>query len=182
MNRSSVKDMTEGSPLKLILQFSVPMLIGNLFQQFYNMVDSIVVGRFVGKEALAAVGTTGPLLYFIQGLAFGLSGGIAVVIAQYFGAKDYERVKKAFATSAYLVIIITVLFSGIGVMSCRWLLELIMSASEVLGRVLFANILVNYISYYGIWWATGLTWVLAASVGTVRYLSGKWKTKAIVNA
>jgi putative MATE family efflux protein len=123
------------------------MLIGNLFQQFYNMVDSIVVGKFVGKDALAAVGSTGSLVFLIIGLAFGLSAGISIVISQYFGAKDYDRVRKAFATATYLVIILSIIMGLVGILTNRWLLELIdtpasiIDQSDIYMKITFAGIL-----------------------------------------
>lgn len=147
MAKTLTKDMTVGSPTKLILEFSVPMLIGNLFQQFYNMVDSIVVGRFVGKDALAAVGATGSMVFLIIGLAFGLSAGISIVISQYFGAKDYDKVKKAFATATYMVVIVSAIMGLIGFLSSRWLLELldtpasIINQSDIYMKISFAGIL-----------------------------------------
>lgn len=134
MAKSSIRDMTVGSPLKLIIQFSIPMLIGNLFQQFYNMVDSIVVGKFVGKDALAAVGSTASLVFLISGLTFGLSGGISIVIAQYFGAKDYDKVRKSFATATYLVITLALIMSLVGIFSSRFLLELINTPESIINQ------------------------------------------------
>lgn len=134
MGKSSIKDMTVGSPTKLIIQFSIPMLIGNLFQQFYNMVDSIIVGKFVGKDALAAVGATSSLIFLISGLTFGLSGGISIVIAQYFGAKDYDRVKRAFATATYMAVILSLIMSVVGVISSRFLLELINTPASIIDQ------------------------------------------------
>jgi len=134
MEKTSIKDMTVGSPLKHIIRFSIPMLIGNLFQQFYNMVDSIVVGKFVGKDALAAVGSTASLIFLISGLTFGLSGGISIVIAQYFGAKDYEKVKKSFATATYMVMILALIMSIVGILSSRFLLELINTPATIIDQ------------------------------------------------
>ena len=85
MENKSVSSMTEGSPAKLILSFTLPMLIGNLFQQFYNMVDSIVVGRFVGANALAAVGATGSINVLFFSMSFGIASGVGVVVSQAFG-------------------------------------------------------------------------------------------------
>ena len=139
--------MTSGSPLKTILKFSIPMLIGNIFQQFYNMVDSIIVGRFVGSDALAAVGATGALVFLIIGLTFGLSSGISIVISQYFGAKDYENVRKTFATATYLTIGVAVILGVIGYFSSRWLLDLlntpesIIDQSDIYMKITFAGIL-----------------------------------------
>ena len=95
-------DMTTGNPVKLILLFSIPLLIGNIFQQFYSMVDTIIVGRFVGVEALAAVGTTGSMVFLVNGFVMGLTSGFAVLISQKYGAKDDVGVKKAVASSIIL--------------------------------------------------------------------------------
>ena len=89
------KDMTTGNPLKIILLFSVPVLLGNLFQQFYNMVDSIVVGRFVGSNALGAVGATGSLNFLFFAMSFGIAAGVGVVVSQYFGADRMDMVEKS---------------------------------------------------------------------------------------
>ena len=86
------KDMTSGSPLKLIFWFSIPVLLGNIFQQLYNMVDSIIVGNFVGANALGAIGTTNSLNFFFFSLVAGLSVGIGIIVAQYFGFGDEEKV------------------------------------------------------------------------------------------
>jgi len=154
MARSVTQDMTVGSPTKLILKFSVPMLIGNLFQQFYNMVDSIVVGRFEGKDALAAVGATGSIIFLIFGLTFGLSAGISIVVSQYFGAKDYKNVQKSFATASYIIFAAAIIFGIIGFFSSRWLLELlntpasIIDQSDIYMKISFAGIL-GVASYNG---------------------------------
>ena len=89
-----VKDMTEGTPYKLLLSFAVPLLIGNIFQQLYNMVDSIIVGNFVSPDALGAIGTTGSLHYFFFSLVAGLSVGIGIIVAQFYGAKEEGKVRK----------------------------------------------------------------------------------------
>ena len=77
--------MTVGSPVKLIIQFMIPMFLGNIFQQFYNIVDSIVAGQFIGVDALAAIGSTGSLMFFVTGWLNGLSSGFAIIVAQMFG-------------------------------------------------------------------------------------------------
>lgn len=89
-------DMTKGSPFKLIVKFIVPVLLGNIFQQLYNMVDTIIVGRCVGLDALAAVGATGTILFLILGFAMGLTTGFTVLISQRFGAGDRDGVKWPF--------------------------------------------------------------------------------------
>ena len=88
------KEMTEGSPLKLILAFAVPLMLGSLFQQFYNLADTIIVGRFVGVEALAAVGSVGGLNYLVLGFVNGIACGFSIPISWTFGAKDYKEAEK----------------------------------------------------------------------------------------
>ena len=83
-------DMTKGSPLKLISRFIIPLIIGNIFQQLYSMVDTIIVGRFVGVDALAAVGATGSICFLILGFTQGLTTGFTVLTAQRFGASDLD--------------------------------------------------------------------------------------------
>lgn len=106
-----VKDMSSGKPLKLILGFCLPLLVGNIFQQLYNMVDSVIVGRFVGKEALAAVGATGSINFLVIGFALGICSGFAIPIAQCFGAKDYGKMRKSIANATYLGILITLVLT-----------------------------------------------------------------------
>lgn len=146
MARSITRDMTTGSPAKLILKFSLPMLIGNLFQQFYNMVDSIVVGKFVNADALAAVGATGSVIFLIFGLTFGLSAGISIVISQYFGAKDYDNVRKSFATATYIVIGASLIMGTIGFISSHALLTLLHTPESIIAQ----SDLYMKISYAGI--------------------------------
>ena len=88
------KDLTEGNPMKLILNFGLPLLFGLLFQQFYNMVDTIIVGKFLGVDALAAVGSTGSINFMILGFCIGICNGFAIPVAQAFGAKDTDNMKK----------------------------------------------------------------------------------------
>ncbi|NLJ96981.1 MAG: MATE family efflux transporter [Clostridiales bacterium] len=147
MSKSITRDMTKGSPIKLLLKFTLPMLVGNIFQQFYNMVDSIVVGKFVGKDALAAVGATGSSIFLIFGLTFGLSAGISIVISHYFGAGDYENVRKSFATATYIIFTAAIIMGTIGFFATRPLLELlgtdaaIIDKSTTYMKILFAGIL-----------------------------------------
>ena len=94
------KDMTKGSPARHILGFAIPIFIGSIFQQFYNIVDTIIVGKILGTQALAAVGTTGPLNFLVLGFASGITSGFAVLVAQRFGAGDNSGMKKAVAAAA----------------------------------------------------------------------------------
>ena len=125
-------DMTTGNPVKLILLFSIPLLIGNIFKQFYSMVDTIIVGRFVGVEALAAVGTTSSMVFLVNGFVMGLTSGFAVLISQKYGAKDEAGVKKAVASSITLSIIATIIVTFISVISAKPLLALMNTPSNIM--------------------------------------------------
>lgn len=103
------KDMTSGSPMKLILGFSVPLLFGFLFQQFYNLVDTLIVGRFLGVDALAAVGATGSLNFLIIGFCMGVCNGFAIPLAHRFGAGDYRGMRAFMMNAVYLAVI----FAGV---------------------------------------------------------------------
>ena len=107
-------DMTEGELLILFFGFAIPLLIGNFFQQIYNLSDSIIVGRFVGKVALGAVGSTGSTIIFINSLTIGLSIGIGIIIAQLFGAKEDKKLKNAIGNSYYIILITSLLMAIIG--------------------------------------------------------------------
>ncbi|HRZ47825.1 MAG TPA: MATE family efflux transporter [Bacteroidales bacterium] len=93
-----MKDLTQGNELRLITSFALPMLLGNLFQQMYSFTDSAIVGKFVGNEALAAVGASFPLIFVLIALAVGVANGINIIISQYFGAKDYAKIKASIDT------------------------------------------------------------------------------------
>lgn len=146
MSDTKVRDMTQGSPLKLLLLFSLPVLLGNVFQQLYNMVDTVIVGRYLGYQALAAVGTTGSLNFLVLGFANGLTSGFAVLVAQRFGAKDEEGLKKAEASAVALSVGFTVVITLLALVTARPLLKLIHTPKEIIGDA------VTYISiiYAGI--------------------------------
>lgn len=106
-----IKDLTKGEPLKLILLFSIPLLIGNIFQQLYNIADLVIVGRLLGVEAFAAIGATAPLFFLIMFVIIGLTNGFAVVTGQRYGAKDIDGVKNSVVISTILSIAVTFIFS-----------------------------------------------------------------------
>ncbi len=106
-------DMTKGSPSKLIARFIIPIIIGNIFQQLYNMADTIIVGRFVGVDALAAVGATGSLVFLILGFTQGLTTGFTVMTAQKFGAGDKEGMKKSIGSAVILSVLVTVIMTAV---------------------------------------------------------------------
>ncbi len=125
MRNESVSSMTEGNPARLIIMFTLPMLVGNLFQQFYNMVDSIVVGRFVGANALAAVGATGSINFLFFSLSAGIALGVGIIVSQAFGANKPDMVEKSIANGLYLLAVVSVIFSVLGVVLSRPILMLL---------------------------------------------------------
>ncbi len=112
-------DMTKGRPLPVLLRFTLPLLLGNVFQQFYNMADTVIVGRFVGAGALAAVGSTGTIMFLITGFAQGITSGFSILTSQKFGAGDPDGVRRSVANGVILAVISTVILTAIclGVMS-----------------------------------------------------------------
>lgn len=132
MFKSQTNDMTVGKPSKLLLAFAVPMLIGNLFQQLYNMVDSIVVGNFVGANALAAVGATSSLNFLFVSLCMGLAAGIGIIISQYYGARDYSSIRKSISTAAYTVIGAAIIMGIFGIVLARPVLMLLNTPAAIL--------------------------------------------------
>lgn len=143
------KDMTTGNPLKIIIFFSIPVLLGNLFQQFYNMVDTIIVGRYLGEEALAAVGSTGCLMFLVLGFANGIAQGFGVMVSHAFGAKDYRLLRHYVALSFLLTAIVSVLLTIPTVAASRLLLIWMHTPENILGmaddyiKVIFAGILLT---------------------------------------
>lgn len=131
MTKDMTKDMTTGNPAKIILMFSIPILIGNIFQQLYSMVDTAIVGRYVNVDALAAVGVTGPISFLVIDFVLGLTAGFAVPVAQSFGAKDYKKMRHYVAMSVGLCIFITLLVSLSAVSLAMPLLKLIDRKSVV---------------------------------------------------
>ncbi len=127
-----VQDMTKGRELSLLVKFSVPMLIGNIFQQFYNMVDSIIVGNYVGSNALAAVGATGSINFLFFSLCMGMSVGIGILISQYFGAGDDEYVKRTIANTIYVTAVTAIGMSIIAVIFARPILILLRTPPSIL--------------------------------------------------
>lgn len=126
------KDMTDGSPMKLILGFSVPLLFGFLFQQFYNLVDTIIVGRFLGVDDLAAVGATGSINFLIIGFCMGVCNGFSIPISHKFGAKDYEGMRRYVANGTWLAIFFAVVVTVATTLLCRDILVLMKTPENIL--------------------------------------------------
>lgn len=119
-----MKDFTKGSETKLILNFAIPILFGSLFQQLYNIVDSIFIGNYVGKEGLAAVGASFPVIFALISFVIGIGSGSTVVISQYYGAKDEASVKKAIDTLYIFMFFASVFLSVLGIVFARQIFEL----------------------------------------------------------
>ena len=157
------KDMTAGSPMKNIIRFCLPLMLGNLFQQLYNMADTIIVGRFVGKIALSAVGSVGALNFLIIGSVIGLCTGFAIPIAQRFGAQDIQSLKKYVANIIYTSAVLGVVFTVGAVLFTHPLLKLLNTPEEIyqdaydyiviifagIGATMFYNLLASIVRSLG---------------------------------
>ena len=127
-----VKNLTEGKPLKLLFLFAMPMRLGNLFQQLYNMVDSMVVGKFVGEDALAAVGSSFPVVFLAVAIASGLSMGCTVVISQLYGAGQIQVMKTTIFTALILLGVIGLGIMGIGELIASPLLKILGTDPDIM--------------------------------------------------
>ena len=132
MPRNLTRDLTEGSPLKRIVLFALPMLFGVLFQQFYSFVDTAVVGRYLGAERLAAVGATGSVNFLVIGLCLGLCSGFSIPIAQAFGAKDEREMRRCVFHAVVLSGVLSVLFAVLSTVFCKPLLRLMNTPEEII--------------------------------------------------
>jgi len=133
VSKQNVTDMTVGNPLKHILKFAIPLFVGNLFQQLYNMVDAVIVGNFIDNDALAAVGTCGSTNFMFFSLCVGLSMGVGVIVAQYFGAKEYEMVKKTIGNAIYVLLASSILVGVLCFTLAPKLLQLLHTPSDIIG-------------------------------------------------
>ncbi len=124
-NQGNMTDMTQGNPYRLIFLFSLPLLFGNVLQQLYNMVDSIVVGNVIGDKALAAVGTGFPIIFMMSSLFMGIGVGATVMISQFYGARDFKRVNETVGTIYTSMIVGIIPLSLIGIFASKPLLQLI---------------------------------------------------------
>ena len=132
MAKGATKDMTEGPPLKLILGFFIPMLFGLLFQQLYNMADTIIVGKFLGVKALAAVGSTGSINFMIIGFCLGVFSGFAIPVAQKFGEKNMKALRRFVANSGWLAAIFAVVMTFAVCIFCRDILVLMQTPEDII--------------------------------------------------
>lgn len=132
MSKTATRDMTEGGIVKQLVLFALPLFLGNVFQLFYNTVDTIVVGNFVGKEALAAVGSTTMITNMVVFFFNGLSIGAGVVISRYFGAKNIKSLHEAVETTAFLTIGISIFFTIAGVIFVKPMLNFMSTPDDVM--------------------------------------------------
>ena len=130
--RSVAVDMTNGSPMRLLLLFALPMMLSSLFQQFYNIVDMLVVGNNIGSSALAAISTSMPVANLFLAAAMGISAGAAVVISQYFGGRQISNVKTTINTVLSFAVMAGIVLMIIGVLLSRSVLRLVNCPEEIL--------------------------------------------------
>ena len=129
--KSAQSDMTSGSPMKIILWFTLPIFIGNVFQQFYNMADAVIVGKFVGNNALAAVGSTGTIMFLINGFVIGMTAGFTALTAQKFGAGDERGIRKSVTGAAWLSLIVGLILTAAFMVFMKPLLTLMNTPADI---------------------------------------------------
>lgn len=156
MNETRSNGITEGVIWKQLLLFFFPILFGTFFQQFYSTMDTIIVGRYIGKEALAAVGVTAPVINLLVGFFTGLASGAGVVISQYFGAREDLKVNRCVHTAVTLSLIAGVLFTALGIFTAPWVLRAMNTPADVFDQS------VLYIQVY----FTGMIPTLLYNMGT----------------
>ena len=143
---AKIKDMTTGRPLRLIVSFSLPLMVGNIFQQLYTVVDTMVVGKALGVDALAALGVTDWLYWMLLGMIQGVTQGFGILMAREFGAKQYDRLRKVVGSSASLAVIFSLLFLVLGQAVARPALTLLNTPAEIMG----GSLLYLRIMFFGI--------------------------------
>ena len=154
--------MTEGNIVRHLIRFALPLLIGNIFQQLYNTVDTWVVGNYVSKEAFSAVGSVGPVINMLIGFFMGLASGAGVVISQYYGAKKYDQVRKTVHTSIVMTLALGVVLSVVGILIIPLMLRLMKTAPEAVPEA-----------------ATYLTIYFAGAMGLLLYNMGSGILRAV---
>lgn len=151
MAKNVTKDLTHGSVMKLILGFAIPMLMGLLFQQFYNMVDTIIVGKWLGVDSLAAVGSTGSINFMIVGFCIGVCSGFAIPVSQQFGAGDMHSLRKYVANAAKLSVVMSIVITIVVCLLCRNILEWMKTPENIIDEaynyifVIFLGIPVTFL-------------------------------------
>lgn len=177
---ATITDMTEGKPSKILFNFAIPMLVSVIFQQLYNIADSVVVGQFVGADALAAVGASYPITMIFMAVATGSNIGCSVVISQLFGAKQYEKLKTAISTSLITIVALSILITGIGLLGSNFLMALLHTPDNIFqDGALYLNIYIGGLIFLflynictGVFTALGdsktpLWFLIASSIGNI---------------
>ncbi|MBO4679883.1 MAG: MATE family efflux transporter [Lachnospiraceae bacterium] len=131
-SKNTTLNMTTGNPLKLIARFALPMLVGNIFQQLYNLADSIIVGRIIGKDALAAVGATGSVTFLFFALCNGIGNGGGIVTSQFFGQGDNRSVKRCITNTAYIMLVVPIIIGSLGLILSKPLLLLLQTPEDIM--------------------------------------------------
>lgn len=134
MNKGTVVDLTQGSPTKLITQMSIPIILASVLQQLYTTVDAIIIGRFLGADALAAVGLSFPVIYLLYGVIMGICMGLTIIVAQYFGAKQFDDIKRAISTAFIFLTIVTILLSILGWVFSEQILSLLGTPTNLISQ------------------------------------------------
>ena len=152
------QDMTKGSPFRVLIMFTLPLAIGNIFQQLYNMADTIIVGRYVGADALAAVGSTGTVMFLLNGFAQGITAGFAVLTSQRYGAKKMDGVRQSVSNGILLSLIGAIGFTAASLLFMRPLLHLMNTPENIFAQAyeyislislgMVANVFYNLFSSY----------------------------------
>ncbi len=137
-----MKDLTKGNVAKNIISFAIPLLLGNLFQQMYNIVDSIIVGQYIGKEALAAVGSSFPIIFTLISFVIGLAGGFTIIISQYFGAKQIDNVRKTIETMYICMFFAAIFLTVVGIVFVKEIFIIMQTPEDVLPQA------VSYLRIY----------------------------------
>ncbi len=150
--KDKTMNMTEGNPVKLLILFAIPMMIGNIFQHLYNVVDSVIVGRLVGKDALAAIGATGSITFLFFALCNGIGSGGGIITAQFFGKGDTKQVKKCLANVAYIMVVFPIVVGTIAFVLTKPLLLLLDTPANVLkDAVLYMQIMCVGLAFVSIY-------------------------------
>ena len=169
-----IKDLTEGNPQKVLWQFTIPMFISVIFQQLYNIADSVIAGKFAGEDALAAVGASYPITMIFMAIAVGSNVGCAVVISQFFGAKEYEKMKTAVFTTLISSVVLSVVLMAAGLLGTRGLMEMIRTPENIFADgALYLKIYVGgflFLFLYNV--ATGIFTSLGDSKTPLYFLIG----------
>lgn len=131
---SKSKDLTQGKPISLIISFGLPLLLGFLFQQFYNVADTAIVGRILGGDALAAVGCTGSVNFLVIGFVMGICSGFAIPISQMFGAGDFNQLRKYITGSVWLCIVFSIIITTVTVIFCTNILQATNTPDDIFDR------------------------------------------------